>query len=144
LILLDANILLYAFDSKSVFHKIALSYLEEAINTQAVVGLSWLTVLAFVRITTSSKSLVRPLSFQAASQIIVELLEQDSVKIIDPSPEFWKAFVTGSLKAQVKGGLTTDAFLAALAIERGLTLVSADKDFLRFEGLKLFNPFAQL
>ena len=138
--LLDANILLYAYDSDSTHHRVCRSWLEAAFNADETVALPWQTLLAFVRISTNSRATRKPLQSAEACSIVSSWLDQVNVSVIGAGDRFWELLKDQILEAQVIGPLVTDAALAALAIEHGATLCSVDKDFRRFRRLKLIDP----
>jgi len=139
-IVVDASVLLYAYDSSSPAHEHCRRWLTEAFNGREQIGLPWPTLLAFVRIATSSRVFHVPLSGERACAIVSQWLAQSQVVVVSPGDRFWSIFEEQVKRAQVLGPLVTDAALAALAIESGATLCSTDRDFLRFEGLKLIDP----
>jgi hypothetical protein len=142
-ILLDANVLLYAYDSDSAHHAVCLSWLEAAFNSGEIVGLPWQTLLAFVRIATNSRATKRPLDGAEACKIVGSLLDHENANVVGAGEQFWEVLKNQILEAQVTGPLVTDAALAALALEHGATLCSVDRDFRRFRGLKLIDPTEQ-
>jgi toxin-antitoxin system PIN domain toxin len=105
-----------------------------------MLGLAWQTVLAFVRISTNSRAVRRPLSGADACAIVRTWLERPNVSVLAADERFWSIFQSQVLDAQVAGPLVTDAALAAFALENGATLCSTDRDFRRFRGLKLPDP----
>jgi toxin-antitoxin system PIN domain toxin len=140
--LVDANILLYAVDETSRFHARAAPWLSEQLNGDRRVGLPWQTLSAFLRVSTNPRASERPLSPTEAWQIVEEWLSAEVVWT--PQPTTRHADVLGKLIAtyELRANLISDAELAALAIEHGLTLVSADTDFARFSELRWENPVA--
>ena len=140
MILLDANVLLYAYDSDSPHHAVCRLWLDAALNSEETVVLPWQTLLAFVRIATNSRAVRLPLSGPEACTIINSWLERLGVAVVGPGDRFWEIFQGHVADAQVSGPLVTDAALAALAFEHGATLCSTDSDFRRFRGLKLLDP----
>lgn len=138
--LLDANILLYAYDTSSSHHEICRAWLESVFNADETVALPWQTVLAFVRISTNPRAVKRPLSSAEACAIVDTWLERANVLVVNAADRFWTILRQQIFEAQVSGPLITDAALAALAIEQGATLCSTDRDFRRFQGLKLVDP----
>jgi len=138
--LLDANILLYAYDSNSPQHAVCRPWLDAAFNSEETVALPWQTLLAFVRIATNPRAVRQPLSGPEACGIVRSWLERPNVAVIEPGERFWEIFQAQVLDAQVSGPLVTDAALAALALEHGATLCSTDRDFRRFRSLKLLDP----
>jgi toxin-antitoxin system PIN domain toxin len=138
--LLDANILLYAYNSDSVHHQACRAWLEEAFNGDDSLGLPWQTILAFIRISTNTRATSRPLTGERACSIASGWLERPNVAIIDGGERFWPLLRGLTVEAQVSGPLVTDAALAALALEHGAVLCSTDRDFRRFRGLRLYDP----
>jgi toxin-antitoxin system PIN domain toxin len=140
--LLDANILLYAYDSESTQHAASRTWLETAFNDEETIALPWQTILAFVRIVTNPRAVRRPLTGSEACGIADSWLQRPNVLVLDAGERFWQIFQTQIVEAQVSGPLVTDTALAALAMEHGATLCSTDRDFRRFRGLKLLDPTA--
>jgi toxin-antitoxin system PIN domain toxin len=141
-ILVDANLLIYAYGSSFPQHAAANAWLDQQINGPARVGLPWASLLAFLRITTNPRMFSRPAPMSKAWAQVKDWLACETVWV--PEPTERHSSVLGSLLAQrdVLGNLVSDAHLAALAIEHGLTLCSADGDFARFASLKWHNPLA--
>lgn len=142
--LLDANILLYAYDKSAAHHDTCRLWLESAFNEAETLALPWQTILAFVRISTNPRAVKHPLSNAHACDIVNAWLERPNVVVVNAAERFWSILRQQILEAQVSGPLVTDAALAALAIEQGATLCSTDRDFRRFEGLKLVDPTQQI
>lgn len=138
--LIDANILLYAYDSDSRHHAVCRSWLETAFNSEEIVALPWQTLLAFLRISTNSRATKRPLQSAEACDIVSTWLDLANVTVIGAGERFWEILKNLMAEAQVAGQLITDAALAALALENGATLCSVDKDFRRFRDLQLLDP----
>jgi toxin-antitoxin system PIN domain toxin len=142
LILVDANILLYAYRPGAEQHEKAKGWLEAALSGSQLVRFAWLTLWAFLRISTSARVFERPLSAAEAGSAVSAWLAQPIAGILEPGERHWE-ILRGLMKEnQVAGALVTDAALAALAIEHGATLFSTDRDFTRFPGLRLRNPLA--
>jgi toxin-antitoxin system PIN domain toxin len=99
-----------------------------------------MTLLAFVRVSTSRRVLEHPLSISEAAAIVSAWLQRPMVTLVNPGERHWEILRDVMTKGQAQGPLIMDAHLAALAIEHGATLASADRDFARFPGLKLLNP----
>jgi toxin-antitoxin system PIN domain toxin len=138
--LLDASVLLSAYDSDSAHHRVCRSWLEAAFNSDEIVALPWQTLLAFVRISTNPRATRKPLQSAEACNIVSSWLDQPNVRVIGAGDRFWELLKDQILEAQVTGPLVTDAALAALALEHGATLCSVDRDFRRFRGLRLIDP----
>lgn len=140
--LVDANILLYATDRTSRFHATSREWLEESLNGDRRVGLPWESLTAYVRIATHPRASAHPLSPAEAWQNVERWL---GVEVVwNPTPTDRHAAVLGGLldKYAVAGALVSDAHLAALAIQHGLTVCSADTDFARFTEVAWLNPLA--
>lgn len=138
--LLDANILLYAYDRSAAHHEICRAWLESALNADEIIALPWQTILAFVRIATNSKATRNPLPGPAACSIAESWLSRPNVAVVEPGERFWEIFRAQVGEAQISGPLVTDTALAALALENGAVLCSTDKDFRRFKDLRLLDP----
>ncbi len=138
--LVDANLLLYAVDSSSPFHERASSWLEDTLNGPRRVGLAWQSLVAFVRISTHPRAWERPLDPDAAVGLVRDWLDTETVWSPDPGPRYAEILLGMLTRHQIRGNLVTDAALAALAIEHGLTIYSADSDFARFTEITWIDP----
>lgn len=138
--LLDVNVLLYAHDTSSAHHARCRDWLLRALKGDEPVGLPWQTLLGFLRIVTNVRAVQRPLAPAEASAIVSRWLARPQAVIVEPGERYWSILQDLLQRAQVKGALVTDAALAALAIEQGATLCTTDRDFRRFDGLKLLDP----
>jgi toxin-antitoxin system PIN domain toxin len=131
-IVVDANLLIYAIDRDSPNHTKARRWLEDALSGTTPLGLAWVVVLAFLRLTTRPGILKRPLAPEQALAFVDEWLAQPYVQALAPGERHW-AVLRNLLRATgTAGNLTSDAHLAALAIEHGCTVCSSDSDFKRF------------
>jgi uncharacterized protein len=139
-ILLDANLPLYAYDSSSDHHQAARRWFEQALAGPEQVGFPWITVLAFLRIATNHRVFARPLTVTDAVAIVQEWLSLPFSCIVEPTEHHLGLLGSLAARGQARGPLLTDAHLATLAIEHGATLCSADRDFTRFPDLQLLNP----
>lgn len=140
--LVDANLLLYAVDESSRHHGAAAAWLESSLNGSRRVALPWLTLSAFVRISTNPRAREHPLDPETAIGFVREWLDAEMAWIPLPGSGFAAAFLGLIEKYQLRGNLISDAQLAALALEHGLTVYSADTDFARFTELAWVNPVA--
>jgi len=138
--LLDANLLLYAVDARSRHNARAADWLQAALVSDRRIGLPWQTIGAFLRISTHPRVTDNPLSPADAWRYVGSWLDADPVWV--PPATERTAAVLGRLisRHDVSANLVTDAQLAALAIEHGLTVISADSDFARFDELSWHNP----
>jgi hypothetical protein len=140
--LVDLNLLLYAIDEGTPRHDKARPWLEEVLSGTEEVGFAWIVLLGFVRISTNPAILETPLESDEALDYIDGWLEQPSATVVQPT-ERHAAHLRQLLKPLgTAGNLSSDAHLAALAIEHGGELCSADTDFARFPGLRWRNPLA--
>lgn len=140
MILVDANLLLYAHDHYSPHHQGARGWLQGIMAGPEPVALSWIVVLAFLRLSTNPRVFQRPLPISRAGEVIEGWLADPRVRLLEPTERHWEILKRLLVAGQAAGSMVTDAHLAALAIEHGATLASADRDFARFPGLKLLNP----
>jgi toxin-antitoxin system PIN domain toxin len=136
----DVNLLIYAFDETSVFHDAAHAWIEELLSGAETVGFAWMVLLAFLRLSTRSRIVENPLEPSRAFDIIAGWLAQPVSILLHPTERHFDV-LRGLLEPLgTAGNLTTDAHLAALAIEHGGEVCSADGDFGRFTGLRWSNP----
>ncbi len=138
--LLDLNLLVYAVDEASPRHRAAAPWVEATIRGPETVALPWLVLLGFLRLTTRAAVMTSPLTVGAAMDVVDGWLSRRNV--IVPQPGDRHAALLRELLAPLggAGNLTSDAHLAALAIEHGATLCSSDADFSRFPGLRWEDP----
>ncbi len=138
--LVDANILLYSVDRDSPFHDRALSWMEAALNGPRRVGIPWMSIIAFTRIATNRRATNNALTPVEAWDAVTGWLDAPATWV--PSPGRGHREILGQLLVahDVRAGLVTDAVLAALCIEHGLEMISADSDFARFPEIRWINP----
>ena len=142
MILVDANLLIYAVDLDSPSHETARAWLERELSGTTRVGLAWVVILAFLRISTRPGILRKPLPIERAIGYVHEWLAQPYVTVIAPGERHW-AILRNLLKATgAAANLVSDAHLAALALEHGAAVYSTDHDFGRFPGIEHVNPLA--
>ena len=140
MILIDTNLLIYAVNSDAPRHDVARKWLEDTLSGTTVVGLPWICMLAFVRVTTRSGILAHPLSVDRAVGYVDSWLDQPIVEPVRPREGHWPVLRNLLRLSGSAGNLTSDAHIAALAIERGAVIYSADYDFNRFPGVEHVNP----
>lgn len=140
MILIDANLLLYAHDASSSRHAQARAWLEAVMSGDEDVRLSLVTLLAFVRIGTNPAVFSAPLTVSEAIDVVAEWLDLPNVSVAEPTVRHWSVLAKVADEGQVRGAGVMDAHLAALATEHGATLCSTDRDFARFPGLASRNP----
>lgn len=142
MILVDANILLYAEDADGALHAKAKKWWDAQLSGSAPVCLCWPVITAFIRIGTNRRVYAKPLTLEQAIASVQSWMEQPCVRVIYPSARHWDTFKELLLAGQAMGNLVTDAHLAVLAIDHGCVLHSTDADFSRFPRLKWKNPLA--
>lgn len=142
MILVDANLLLYAYDPNAAQHEASRSWLEVTLSGSPLVRFSWLTLWAFLRIATNPRVFERPLSMTEAEHHVSSWLAQPSAGLLEPGERHWAILQQITRDGQASGPLVMDAALAAIAIEHGATLCTTDRDFSRFPGLTWTNPIA--
>ena len=142
MILLDANLLVYAVNADAPLSRKAKSWLESALSGQETVGFPWNVLLAFLRLTTRPGLFRHPLPIDTAFDLVASWLDQPSATIVHPGPRHLQVLRELLLPLGTGGNLTADAHLAALAIEHRAELCSSDTDFARFNGLKWRNPLS--
>jgi toxin-antitoxin system PIN domain toxin len=142
MIVIDVNLLIYAVNKDAPLHRKAKPWLEEAISGTETVGLPWTVPLAFLRLTTRASFFQRPLRTAAAFEVVDAWLRQPAVIVVEPTERHLSTLRDLILPLGTGGNLTSDAHLAALAIEYGARLCSTDSDFARFKGLRWCNPLA--
>ena len=140
MILPDANLLLYAYHTRSAQHQASKAWLEDALSGSDMVRFTWVTLWAFLRISTHARVFEAPLSIGEAAAAVASWLERPNAGVIEPGDRHWSIFRQLVEKAQCTGPLVTDAALASIAIEHGATLHTTDRDFSRFPGLAWRNP----
>lgn len=138
----DINILIYAYDQSSKEHLAAKRWWEAQLNGSQMIGLTWVTLLGFIRLLTNPRIFKNPYAPAEILDIVESWLEQPQVIIVHPADRHFTLVKEFIKKTGTAGNLTTDAHLAALAMERGLILQTTDADFTRFPGLKWKNPLA--
>ena len=140
MILVDANVLVYAVDSDSHHHHAARRWLEAALSGSAPVGFAWVVLLAFLRLTTRPGILRKPLPPERAMAFVDEWLAQPNTRAVGPGEGHWVVLRALLKSAGTAGNLTSDAHLAAMALEQGASVCSTDRDFERFPGVERVDP----
>lgn len=140
MIIPDINLLVYAYTSDGPFHSEARAWWEERLSTPGAVGLAWAVMLGFIRIMTSNAVFTDPMEPSTAVSQVRSWLECPQTHIVMPGPRHLEILARLMAESRTSGRLTTDAHLAALAIETQSELHSNDVDFARFPGLRWRNP----
>ena len=142
MIVLDANILLYAYEADSDKHAKARAWVAQVLSDTSPVGLPWQTIFAFIRIVTSPRLSGNPFNVAEVIEVVNQWASQPNIRLLGPGDSHWSLFRQMMLDGQARGPLVTDAQLAALTIEYGGVLHTTDQDFGRFPGLRWKNPIA--
>ena len=140
MILIDANLLIYAVNRDAPSHTKAKAWLESVIEGTETVAFSWTVLLAFLRLTTKAGLFRKPLTVKQAFDLIDAWLEPPIAVVLEPGRNHRKQLRKLLTSTGVGGNLTSDAHLAALAMEYEAELSTADEDFARFDGLRWRNP----
>ena len=143
MIILDANLLLYAYDEAFAEHERARAWLENVFSGSESVGLPWQTVSAFLRIQTDPRLPGDRFTMDEAVRLVDQWMTLPHVQLLTQGEHHWSEFRRMLIDGQVRGPLTSDAALAALTIEHGGVLYTNDRDFARFPGLRWVNPLLQ-
>ena len=141
MILPDVNLLVYAVDRDSRYHASARQWLDQLVAGTESIGLAWNVVLGFVRITTGG-ILSSSLTADQAFEVLAIWLALPRVRLIEPGPGHFDLLRSLLRDAGTAGNLTSDAHLAAIAIEHNAEVCSVDVDFKRFAGVRWRNPLA--
>ncbi|MBV9155605.1 MAG: type II toxin-antitoxin system VapC family toxin [Acidobacteriaceae bacterium] len=136
----DVNLLVHTVDDHSPFHTRAKAWLNEALSGEESMLLAWNVVLGFLRITTNSRALPNPLTIEQALDLVALWLAQPNVTIVEPGPRHFGLLRDLLIGVGTGANLTSDAHLAAIAIEQDAEVHSTDADFRRFRGLRWRNP----
>ncbi|MEM7791489.1 MAG: type II toxin-antitoxin system VapC family toxin [Verrucomicrobiota bacterium] len=140
MILPDVNLLLYAHNRAGAQHEAAKGWWEAQLNSMQPVALCWVAIYGFIRISTHPRIFEKPLKAKKAAAYVREWLEQSNVILVEPGLSFSEIYLGYVEQLGAGGNLTTDAYLAALAVEHQAELQSTDEDFGRFSGLRWSNP----
>jgi toxin-antitoxin system PIN domain toxin len=139
-ILPDVNVLLYAYNDASKHHPAMRAWWEESLSGARPIGMSWVVVLGFIRIATNPRVWDRPMRVEEATERVRLWLASPAVEIVGPGAAHSEILFGLLETAGTAGNLTTDAHLAALAIEYQAEVATTDRDFGRFRGVRWFNP----
>jgi toxin-antitoxin system PIN domain toxin len=140
----DINLLVYAHNDRATEHEQARKWWEACLNGTVPVGLSWIAIAGFLRLMTHPRVLENPMRVHDAIGYVRGWISQPPVRILHPGARFPDLFLGYLLKVGAGGNLTTDAQLAALAVEHQADLHSCDADFSRFSGLRWTNPLKRV
>ena len=140
MILIDANLLLYAYDPRAAEHERSRQWLEQTLSGSELVRFTSVTLWAFLRIATNPRVFEHPLTVAEALDTVTSWLAQPVAAVIEPGERHWDLLRDVASQGQATGPMMMDAVLAAVAIEHGATLYTTDRDFGRFPGLVWKNP----
>jgi uncharacterized protein len=143
MILVDANLLIYAKGADLPQHRGAAAWFESVVQEGMRLGLPWMSLLAFLRVSTNPRLFTQPLTMTAAWAQVEEWLSLPGVWVPQPTEQHPRVFGHLLVAGNATGNLVPDAHLAALAIEHGLELCTADSDFARFPGVRWRNPLVE-
>ena len=134
--LVDTNVLLYAVNADSREHAVARSFLEEGLSGDAGIGFAWLALVGFVRLATRRGILARPLDAEDVLGVVDDWLAAPPAQLLEATPRHWPILRPLLVGAGTAGNLTNDAHIAAIAIEHNAEVLTFDKDFAKFTGLR--------
>lgn len=143
MIIPDINLLAYAYNTDAPHHEEAREWLESCLSERETVGIPWVVALGFIRIMTSRVVLTDPMNPLQALEHVRSWLERPQAHLVVPGPRHLEILTEIMRSARASGRLTTDAHLAAMAIELQAELHSNDADFSRFPGLRWVNPLTR-
>jgi toxin-antitoxin system PIN domain toxin len=138
--IVDINLLIYAVNKDTPHHTRARKWLEHCLSSDEPFGFAWIVILGFLRIVTNGRIMPMPMASDLALEIVEDWLQQPPSLTIAPSQQHWSIFKEILMPLGTAANLTSDAHLAALAIEHGARLYSTDNDFSRFKSLRWTNP----
>jgi len=133
-------LLIYAAHESTAEHKQTKAWIEKVLNSQNRVAIPWDNFLAFIRISTNPRIFKEPLTTKEAVWQVENWQSLENVWVPQPGDNYLKILSELLIQSNATGNLVTDAHLAALAIENGLTLCSTDRDFAKFKNVKWLNP----
>lgn len=142
MIVVDANLLIYSYDIRSPHYSKSSAWIETAFSGTEQIGLPWQSISAFMRVVTNRRLPGRGVTLDQAVGTVDVWLQQPNVRLLVPGDGYWSLLRKMVVDGQASGPLVSDAEIAALTIEYGGVLHTADRDFARFPGLRWVNPLA--
>lgn len=139
--IVDANVLIYAYNTQADLHKEAMTFWEDLVNSGSVVGVPWIVLQAFVRLMTGRQVLTNPFTATEIVDVVDSWFENTNVQLLPHTLDTYRVFSKLVVKYKLTGSITTDCTIVASVIENQGVLYSNDTDFLRFREVKLENPF---
>jgi len=140
MIVLDVNLLLYAYDGRAPPHAQARLWWQSVICGPELIGLPWQTIHGFLRISTDTRISGNQVSMESSLALVEQWMNLSNVRVLTPGERHWSILRRMLLEGQARGPMATDAQLAALTIEYGGVLYTTDRDFARFPGLRWVDP----
>jgi uncharacterized protein len=142
MIIVDVNVLIFAYNFDAPQHERSRAWLQRAFSGSEVIGLPWAVIHGFLRITTNTPAIQPPFKIDDAVAMVDEWFTSPAVKLVEPGLRYWSVFSALLRDQQIEGQLVSDAHIAALAIENDAAVCSTDRDFGLFTGLRVINPLA--
>jgi toxin-antitoxin system PIN domain toxin len=143
MIVVDVNLLLYAYDGRATAHERARLWWQSVISGQELIGLPWQTIHAFLRISTDKRISGNQVPMESSLALVEQWINLPHLHVLTPRDRHWSLLRRMLLEGQAKGPMTTDAQLAAITIEHSGVLYTSDRDFARFPGLRWVNPLLE-
>jgi toxin-antitoxin system PIN domain toxin len=143
MIVVDVNLLLYAYDGRATPHEQARLWWQSVISGPELIGLPWQTIHGFLRISTNTRISGNQVSMESSLTLVEQWMNLPHVRVLTPGERHWSILRRMLLEGQARGPMVTDAQLAALTIEYGGVLHTTDRDFARFPGLRWVNPLLE-
>jgi toxin-antitoxin system PIN domain toxin len=140
MLVIDVNVLIYAHRKETPLHGEFLDWIESTLSSKRPFSIPGLVRSGFLRIVTNPRIYSRPTPMQEALEVLSNLLVQPNHVEAEPGDRHWPIFLEICREAGVKGNLVPDAYLAALAIEKGAEFITVDRDYARFPGLRWRHP----
>lgn len=141
MIVLDTNILVYAYHPQLPQHNVVKTWLESTLNQRSSIGLVWPAISGFVRISTNRRIFETPMTSEAATGYVADLLDYPLVRELHTTDKHWRIFSDLLIDTNSVGDIVADAHIAAIAFEHKASVASCDKDFRRFSDyVKIIDP----
>lgn len=140
MILVDSNILIYAYNNNSREHESARKWLGDSLTGAESICFTWITLMSFIRVSTNKKLFVKPYSASEAFSVVEHWLSAPNSVLISPGSEHLALSKKLAIDSKAYGPDLTDVHLAAIAIENDAKFATTDDDFKKFKGLNYFNP----
>ena len=142
MIVVDVNVLIYAYGADFEQHSKARVWVERAFSSEESLGIPWAVIHAFMRLMTKGKFLANPLTIHEAISIVNEWFGSGTAVLLEPGPRYWEVLQQLLIAIDARGDLVADAHIAALAVEHQAAVCTVDHDFQRFPGVRVINPLA--